>query len=116
MTDHDIAPDPEHQENELYNNFFTNSNTTVLIRFGRKRHIVMKRSMANRVLRLLIVLTALSGRSTLRRQIAVLAMRKRALGEIGLPGLFILGAGILSPLALAEALRSSAAYERKASI
>lgn len=36
---------------------------------------------------------------------AVMAMRKKVLGEIGLPGLFILGVGILGPLALAEALK-----------
>jgi hypothetical protein len=36
---------------------------------------------------------------------AVMAMRKKTLGEIGLPGLFIVGAGILIPLALAEALK-----------
>ena len=36
---------------------------------------------------------------------AVMTMRKKAIGEAGLPGLFILGVGILSPLALAEALK-----------
>jgi multisubunit Na+/H+ antiporter MnhF subunit len=36
---------------------------------------------------------------------AVMAMRKRILGFVGLPGLFILGVGILSPLALAEVLK-----------
>jgi len=38
---------------------------------------------------------------------AVLAVRKRALGVVGLPALFILGVGILSPLALAEVLKPS---------
>jgi len=36
---------------------------------------------------------------------ASLAIRKEALGLTGLPALFILGVGILSPLALAEALK-----------
>lgn len=36
---------------------------------------------------------------------AVMAVRKRALGVVGLPALFILGVGILSPLALAEVLK-----------
>jgi|GEM_PF-3398425 ABC-type antimicrobial peptide transport system permease subunit len=36
---------------------------------------------------------------------AFLAIRKKALGLTGLPALFILGAGILSPLALAEVLK-----------
>lgn len=36
---------------------------------------------------------------------ALLAIRKRAVGVIGLPALFILGTGILSPLALAELLK-----------
>jgi hypothetical protein len=36
---------------------------------------------------------------------AVLAVRKRALGVVGLPALFIVGVGILSPLALAELLK-----------
>lgn len=38
---------------------------------------------------------------------AFLSIRKKALGLIGLPALFILGVGILSPLALAEALKPS---------
>ena len=38
---------------------------------------------------------------------AVLAVRRRALGVVGLPALFILGVGILSPLALAEVLKPS---------
>jgi len=36
---------------------------------------------------------------------AVMTMKKKVLGEKGLPALFILGTGILSPLALAEALK-----------
>lgn len=36
---------------------------------------------------------------------AFLAARKKAMGLIGLPALFILGVGILSPLALAEVLK-----------
>ncbi|MDF1500612.1 MAG: hypothetical protein P1P76_09090 [Anaerolineales bacterium] len=36
---------------------------------------------------------------------AVLALRRRAMGIIGLPALFILGVGILSPLALAELIK-----------
>ena len=36
---------------------------------------------------------------------AFLAIRKRAVGVIGLPALLILGVGILSPLALAEVLK-----------
>jgi len=36
---------------------------------------------------------------------ALLALRKRSSGIIGLPALFILGAGILSPLAIAELLK-----------
>ena len=39
--------------------------------------------------------------------VAVLAVRKRAVGVVGLPALFILGVGILSPLALAEVLKPS---------
>lgn len=35
---------------------------------------------------------------------AILAIRRRALGIVGLPALFILGVGILSPLALAEVM------------
>jgi len=38
---------------------------------------------------------------------AYLTIRKRALGVIGLPALFIVGVGILSPLALAELLKPS---------
>lgn len=38
---------------------------------------------------------------------ALLAVRKHAVGVLGLPALFILGAGILSPLALAEVLKPS---------
>lgn len=36
---------------------------------------------------------------------AVLAVRRNAVGVVGLPALFLLGAGILSPLALAELLK-----------
>ncbi|MBM3188792.1 MAG: hypothetical protein FJZ90_08740 [Chloroflexi bacterium] len=36
---------------------------------------------------------------------SILAIRKRALGLVGLPALFFLGVGILSPLALAELLK-----------
>jgi hypothetical protein len=36
--------------------------------------------------------------------LAILLVRKRALGIIGIPAMFILGIGILSPLALAELL------------
>ena len=36
---------------------------------------------------------------------AVMAIRQRSLGIIGLPSLFIVGAGILSPLALGEVLK-----------
>jgi multisubunit Na+/H+ antiporter MnhF subunit len=50
---------------------------------------------------LLLILTATMGRSALRKQIVIL----RILGFAGLPGLFILGVGILSPLALAEVLK-----------
>lgn len=39
--------------------------------------------------------------------VAGLAVRRRAVGIVGLPALFILGAGILSPLALAEVLKPS---------
>lgn len=38
---------------------------------------------------------------------AVMAVRRQALGVVGLPALFVLGAGILSPLALAEVLKPS---------
>jgi hypothetical protein len=38
---------------------------------------------------------------------AVMAVRKRAVGLVGLPALFVLGVGILSPLALAELLKPS---------
>ena len=38
---------------------------------------------------------------------AVLAVRKRAVGVVALPALFVLGVGILSPLALAELLKPS---------
>ena len=37
----------------------------------------------------------------------VMAIRQRALGLVGLPALFIVGAGILSPLALAEVIKPS---------
>jgi hypothetical protein len=36
---------------------------------------------------------------------AILTLRRRALGIVGLPALFIVGVGILSPLALAELLK-----------
>lgn len=36
--------------------------------------------------------------------LAILLIRKHALGMVGIPAMFILGIGILSPLALAELL------------